>query len=97
MMIVPEAVNMPSTPGQTEILAPWTWAGARPGIWRTLRPTCRNACRSNAATIGVSRRIVAGGDIVPRNEGAGLTAGHKVQILESIDRQVRRTGRPAPV
>jgi hypothetical protein len=36
MMIVPEAANMPPTPWQTEILAPGTWAGAMPRIWRTL-------------------------------------------------------------
>jgi len=36
MMIVPEAANMPPTPWQTLILAPGTWAGAMPRIWRTL-------------------------------------------------------------
>ena len=39
MMMVPEAANMPPTPWQTEILAPGTWAGAVPRIWRTL--SCR--------------------------------------------------------
>ena len=36
MMIVPEAANMPPTPWHTESLAPGTWAGAVPRIWRTL-------------------------------------------------------------
>jgi hypothetical protein len=36
MMIVPEAVNIPPTPRQTEILVPGIWAGAVLRIWRTL-------------------------------------------------------------
>ena len=34
MMIMPEVVNMPPTPWQTEILASGIWTGAVPHIWR---------------------------------------------------------------
>jgi hypothetical protein len=95
MMIVPEAANMPPTPWQTEILAPGIWAGAMPRIWRTLSAARVHAVHAGmrvrkTATIGVERQFAARGGVMPGDEGAGLAARHKAEILEAVDRQMRK-------
>jgi hypothetical protein len=87
MMLVPEAANKPPTPCQTEILAPGIWAGATPRIWRTL--SC-SAYVGKPAAISVERQLSAVGGVALGNETAGLTATDKTQILEAVDRQMRK-------
>ena len=94
MMIVPEAANMPPTPWQTEILAPGIWAGASraSGARSSAMGTCRTSGMrvGEAAAIGVERQSAAGGGIALGDEMAGLAARHKAQILEAVDRQMRK-------
>ena len=86
---------MPPTPWQTEILAPGIWAGAVPRIWRTLScnaymPYMARMHVRKTAAIGVERQFAAGGGVMPGDETAGLAARHKAQILEAVDRQMRK-------
>ena len=84
---------MPPTPWQTEIVAPEICAGAVPRIWRTLScnaymPYIAGMHVGKPAAIGVERQFAAGGGVALGDEGSGLTAPHKAQILEAIDQQM---------
>ena len=85
---------MPPTPWQTEILAPGTWAGAMPRIWRTLSCKRVHAVHAGmhvgeAAAIGVERQFAAGGGVALGDETAALAAPDKAEVFEPVDRQMR--------
>jgi len=96
---------MPPTPWQTEILAPGIRAGAVPRIWRTLSckaympymPECMYERPPPLVLSGIpgaagpaGRPRDAGGGVSRGNEGSGLAARHKAEILEAVDRQMRK-------
>ncbi len=43
-----------------------------------------------AAAIGVERQFAAGGGVALGDEGAGLAPPNKAEILEAVDRQMRK-------
>src|SRR5437868_3040155 len=43
-----------------------------------------------AAAIGVERQFAAGGGVALGDVGSGLAARHKTEILEAVDRQMRK-------
>ena len=94
-MIVSDAANMPPTPWQTEIWAPGIWAGAiaahlAHALLQRVHAVHAGMHVGEAAAIGVERQFAAVGGVMPGNEGAGLAARHKAQILEAADRQMRK-------
>jgi hypothetical protein len=61
MMIVPEAENMPSTPWQTQILAPGSGRGGAAHLAHALLQGVHAGMHvRNTAAIGVEREFVAG-------------------------------------
>ena len=92
-MIVPLAANLPSTSWQTEILAPGICAEAVPRILAHALPQSIYVGMhvGTAGVVGVERQFAPGSGVALLDEGTGLAAWQKAQIVQAVNPQMRES------